>query len=433
MHIILIVEISTMSAPCVAQDMTAREFYQDSLHRHIWVEGCAELDCRFNYAQGSSTIYTDFENNSRELSQLEEFLRSALAHPNLHIERIRLTGYSSVEGNYHQNELLARQRVEGFYQYLRVHYPELHRYPHDIAWVTEDWDGLSKLVKASVLYEREEVLEIIRKVRSYDTRKELLVRLNGGRAYREMERIMFPKLRRVEIRIEYGVAPVAQEWKPTITNEPVVNDKPAIVDEPIIEDEPISLEHIANGRDAESPSPRTAETRFALKTNLLAWAGVMPDFVQTAPVANVALEYYINRSFSIELGAAYSYWNYNNNAAFQGISGYRVESHYRFPFVSERLWGYLGPYFRIGDYDTQNSELTTQNSTGDYRDVGLSAGLTFSIVGSLGLEIGARAGYVKTKAALYTREAGENWFDEYKPYNKMKVTDLNISLIYRFR
>jgi hypothetical protein len=203
---------------------------------------------------------------------------------------------------------------------------------------------------------------------------------------------------------------------------------------------------------------------FTLKTNLLLFAGVQSDFRYTAPVANAALEYYIDDRWSVEAGAMYSYWRYNANREFQGISGYRLEPRYRLGVFQEqlghsRLGVYLGVYGRFGDYDKRtidNGQLTidnydaaqtinkqrsalanydaaqTTNYTGKYWDAGLSAGFTVNLVGGLGLEVGLRGGYVRSSpSSKYIREGDYNWFESSREYRKVRVTDLNMSLIYR--
>jgi hypothetical protein len=191
----------------------------------------------------------------------------------------------------------------------------------------------------------------------------------------------------------------------------------------------------------QTASPRI---RFALKTNLLLLAGVQSDFKYTTPTANLALEYYITDHWSIEAGAMYSYWHYNSGREFQGVSGYRLEPRYRYAFPGDRFEAYLGVYGRMGDYDSKSvdsSQLTvdsdngvqpTVNYTGDYWDAGLSAGVSIRLIGNLGLEAGVRAGYVSSDPYKYTRDNYYNWFDSRWIYWKVGITDLNLSLFYRF-
>jgi hypothetical protein len=308
--------------PCTGQVVE-----RDSLFRRISSRMSAEFSCHFTYAQGSGKISSGLGNNAAELKRLDAFVSRALAHPDLSISRIRLTGYCSIEGSYARNEVLAIERVEGFYAYLREHYPQLYRCPHDQAWVIEDWDDLSRLIRESRLNEREEVLDIARKVRTCDEREALLQKLNGGRPWLFMERELFPQLRRVEVRVEYKIAspvrePVAEARAPaTIEASPQPSPEkretiPAISSS-LWSSFPSSC--LGEGRDKASSS-------FALKTNLLLLADVQSDLTYTTPVPNAALEYYIDDYWSVELGAMLSNWRrLTSRREFQGISGYRLE------------------------------------------------------------------------------------------------------------
>jgi hypothetical protein len=464
---------------------------EDSLSRHISREMSAEFSCHFTYAQRDGAISFELESNTAELEKLDVFIRRALSHPTLFISRILLTGYNPIEGAYAHNELMARLRVEQFDLYLRKYHPKLNLYPHDLAWVAEDWDDLSKRIKASPLSEREEILTIIRKVPVYDTREELLMKLNGGKSWLFMERELFPASRRVELKIEFTDKPhntnLLTTDKPTsasphaaLAHNPMASPQPSPKESELGHAASDSLfleegrgEAIEEGRSEAVPAVRTA--RFALKTNLLLWAGVQSDLSITTPVVNAALEYYITSHWSVEVGAKYSYWRYNSLKEFQGISGYRLESRYHF-FPNDRFGIYLGLYGRFGDYDLQTvrssqftingsqltvngSQLTiysspftvdnaaqpnyqysiinfqfnnTLNYTGDYWDAGLSAGISIRLVGNLGLEAGARAGYIHSDALKYTRDNYDNWFDSRWKYRKVRITDLDLNLIYKF-
>jgi len=513
--------ILLLTIPGIAQETTVSPYYQDSLLRHISREGSAELSCYFTYSRGRSGIDAQLNNNANELARLDHFLRFTLEQPELHIERIRLTGYSSVEGSYSHNELLARERVESLYLHLSQHYPGLGHYPFDMAWVAEDWTGLAKLARESGINELTEINEIIRKIPSFDERETLLVKLNGGRAYREIENTIFPRLRRVEIEVIYtgnasqpkelkepAFAPWSAELPRLVQRDPIMNadsldkaldefldqlkkefqsnvethgvrleqgheeyqgyegheiNKINEISEPIEvtsnKEEVISNKEsdiknettnemnrreqtsFANTTTQSPPPSSRGGATFALKTNLLSWAGVQSDFSYVAPVANLALEWYVTPSWSVELGASYAYWRYNDNKEFLGHSGYRLEPRYRFALIGNWFGGYLGAYGRVGDYDRQTLTLLDPQGdleaapcrTGKYWDAGISAGLNVRLFAGWALELGARYGYVSTDVMMYTKEGSINWYDGKEAYSKTRVTDLNVSLIYRFR
>jgi hypothetical protein len=434
------------------------------------------LSCYFTYPQGSSAIFPGLGDNAAELERLDAFVAQALSYPDLSISRIRLTGYCSVEGGAVRNEALSYERVEGFYRYLYGHYPRLSRYPYDRAWVGEDWDGLSEYIKSSPISEREEVLEIIRVVREYDDREALLAKLNGGQAWLFMEREIFPRLRRVELRIEYGTKAGVSQFSPVERMEGRAASDVRSTGEnwetPDKESDAArssslrSTAHEASPRPKASPrpSPKEREENHAassspsplervgvrlLKTNLLLWAGVQSDFSHTTPVANVALEYFITPDWSVEAGVLYSYWRFNSNREFQGVSGYRLEARRRLAFPDDRFGAYLGLYGRVGDYDRRTLDLgqwtvdnpdagddddfpqSTLNYTGNYWDAGVSAGFTLRLAGNLGLEAGVRAGYVSSRVTRYVRVYDHNLYRSERGYHKLNVTDLNLSLVYK--
>lgn len=437
------------SIPCISGTVatggsTSGGFFsKDSLYDHISQERCADLVCRFMYMQNSNTIQRELGANAFELERLSAFVREALDYPGLSISRVSLTGYSSIEGDYAHNEVLSRERVEHFYTYLCERFPELYRFPHDMAWVAEDWKGLSDRVKVSSINEREEILDIIRNVRIFDDREVLLMRLNGGHAYRLLETDFFPWLRRVELRIEYKNLPA--DKAPTASDPIIYN---------VLDEKESDFRHnrsLALAREKNmiydwkcKARSNTSDYRFALKTNALLWAGILPDLKHTAPVVNAALEYRFSNHWSAELSGMYSYWYFNSRREFQGISGYGLEPRYRYILPGNVMEIYGGIYGRIGDYDKRTPyelpeeekaamDNDTDNYTGEYWDAGVSAGLHLRLLGNWGLEVGARVGYLKTKAIRYIMDGKYNWYESEHPYGRLRMTGLNLNLVYRFK
>jgi hypothetical protein len=419
----------------------------DSVAKHV---------CRFAYPLGSAEIRLELGNNAQVLARLDSFIRSAVINSQLHIRRIRLAGYCSIEGSYAFNERLAYDRVDSFRDYLSVNYPGLYRYPVDIVWVPEDWGGLAKLVRDSELNEKEEAIKIIHKIRAFDAREALLAKLNNGMPYWYMKRFLFEQLRRVEIEIEYENFPLRQLYdkndpliyqvlEKTLLPEPLNRVETEVVSKPA---ETPAVKRTPAKEEAEEPEAPSGKRVFeheylkkpqwAVKTNLLLLAGVQADLSYTAFTPNFALEYYISDHWSVEFGAMYAHWRYNNGREFHGISGYRLEPRYRigFPFPNDRIGAYVGLYGRVGDYDRQISDddaKPTVNHTGRYWDAGMSAGLTFFFGRNVGMEMGARAGYLSTNPMRYAVGEGYKVFERNEPsYRKMKITDLNVSFIYRF-
>lgn len=448
-HITFLVSTLLPIALCIAQ--VSPVDFRDSLYHQISLGGYAREVFRLTYDLNSSEILYGMGNNNIELTRLASFVQSVLSYPEGEIERIRLTGYSSVEGYYSTNESLARERAYSLLHYLRIHFPEFTHYRCDVAWVSEDWEGLSQLVKNSRLYEREEVLEIIRKIPIFDGRESLLMFLNGGRAYREMERTMFPLLRRVELEVEYSSHTIEAPVRSTGEGGGILSAGLAgEIADSVVERLSPRLDtllrnwprRLADSLPAQGEVPverRSGRRLFSLKTNLLSWIGIMPDFEHTTYLGNIALEYYITPRWSVELGAMYSYWKYNNEKEFQGISGYYLEPRWWVPLFSGITDLYLGPYIRLGDYDIRRINKTngqaddTESYTGRYRDFGLSTGFYIYLTPAWGIELGARSGYIHSGSTEYTPRDGTNWLVGRKGYYRLRLTGLNVSLVYRFR
>jgi len=183
-------------------------------YRAAILDGESQLNCYFaypgqvpavHYPQGRSVFITGIDMNAMELSVLDDFIRGALSDSMVYVRRIRMIGYCSIEGEYSQNERLARRRAEGMRDVLRSSYPELETFPITVSWVPEDWETLYNLVNESDLSEREEIKAIIQKNKMHATGKDLLRKLNGGKPYKQLTEQFLPLLRRVEICVEYDV------------------------------------------------------------------------------------------------------------------------------------------------------------------------------------------------------------------------------------
>jgi hypothetical protein len=303
-------------------------------------------------------------------------------------------------------------------------------------------------------------LEIIRKVPAFDTREALLAKLNGGHAWFYLSRDIFPQLRRVELLFEFSATPDNRPL-PTNTHTNTYNNidiaaHPSGGAQMGTENglwrtnsydtgnssRPQYAGGSRYGSGGDSSRLWISSAGFVFKTNLLLAAGIQSDFSYTIPAINGALEYRIDVHWSVEFGMIYSYWHYNSRREFQGVSGYRLEPRYRLGLWNGRFGIYSGLYGRSGDYnvrraqetgDTDDTALPTRNHTGKYWDAGVSLGVTFKLVGGLGLEAGIRCGYVSSSPYKYILDEDQIPRIESRwKYSKVGITDLNISLTYQF-
>jgi hypothetical protein len=159
------------------------------------------------FHQGSDRVDPDYRGNYRSLvdllSVIEEIRRSADSE----IDRIAITGFASPEGTHEANLRLSQRRAESMRRVIEQNAPALAGQIRTYAG-GEDWEGLRKLVAASDVPSKEEVLRIIDTVPVWDAvrqrgRKGELMRLGGGDIYRYLTRTIFPELREATFIVVY--------------------------------------------------------------------------------------------------------------------------------------------------------------------------------------------------------------------------------------
>lgn len=115
---------------------------------------------------------------------------------------ITVTGYSSPEGSYNANDIIAKRRALALKKYLETVYdPALVEIRTE--WIAEDWDGLADMVRASKMIDKDKVLDIIDNVDIFKGREAKLKYLSSGAPWRYMMNAFFPTLRCASCRIGY--------------------------------------------------------------------------------------------------------------------------------------------------------------------------------------------------------------------------------------
>lgn len=157
-----------------------------------------------DYPLGKDDIYPDYKNNRKEINKIDRIL-SPLSNSRFStIDRIQVRGYSSPDGPYGENERLAQARSRLFAGYIRNAY-SLPRSRIEVSSVAEDWEGLKELLLQAQPPYTDAALRIIRKYGIFNGREKQLMDLQGGAPYKDMLRRFFPKLRRIEVVVEYNI------------------------------------------------------------------------------------------------------------------------------------------------------------------------------------------------------------------------------------
>ncbi len=169
---------------------------------------------------GKADILTDFRNNFKELSKIQEAINQLKANSNAVITSINLKGFASPEGSYSTNEKLSEQRAQALKKYLQNEY----NYPNgmfNVTSVAEDWDGLRALVEASGLDEKQAILNVIDDSSDKDAKERKLKTIKGGSAYRILLQEYFPQLRYVDYRLNFTIRAFSvEEGKEIVKTSP---------------------------------------------------------------------------------------------------------------------------------------------------------------------------------------------------------------------
>lgn len=159
-----------------------------------------------DYPLNKYDIFPDFRNNRHELNKIDSILSPLLDNGYTEIGKISIRGYASPDGPYKHNELLSSNRSQHFMNYVKNTY-RLPERLFTVSSVAEDWDGLVSLLEQTGPPYKKEALNTIRRYGIFEGREAELMKLPGD-IYKKMYRQLFPRLRRIEVAVDYSVARV---------------------------------------------------------------------------------------------------------------------------------------------------------------------------------------------------------------------------------
>ena len=409
----------------------------------------AKLEGHLSYPLNKSFVLYDFSNNINEINSLHSYITRTLNDPLISICRIEITGYSSPEGSFEQNEKLAAQRAESLKNYLRPFFVETEI---ETTCVPEDWDGLVEALRNADYPELEKVQAIASSDLSAEQKEKKLKKLPHS-IYKELSRNYFPLLRRATLVIrskrneEPDPAGSATVINPLVreqnTEEGYVNAQRnhmnyrnsglyrQNVQNALLVDR-YGNSYCGSKRRKNAYSTLLADDftpTIAVGTNLLEWAGFRPDFSHTTVIPNIYVEYYFLKRWSAKAAFSYCDWSYSDGNRYQGLSSYSVEPRFWWKNDGKYRGLFLGVYGQLGDY---NQKCPIENYTGKYYSGGLSVGYLFPLYKGLAVEVNVRAGYRHATVKKY--EANEECSDLCREYdkNEFTITGSFLNLLYRF-
>ena len=249
--------------------------------------------------------------------------------------------------------------------------------------------------------------------------------LAGGRPYRWLIKNIFPKLRyALTVSAQYVTVdePVARE----AANSEIPVKQP-VFDGQVTAVESADTAEAVPGADAPTLSEPTPDVkpdtdtpwrRWALKTNLLYYAALMP---------NIEAEYLCSDRWSVALEANVAW--YSRESAFKT---YRIafgspEVRY-WPIVRKQWNGmYVGAFAGGAFFDLENGGSGYQ---GPCAFTGLSIGYMWKIGRHLSLEAGLGAGYMRIHAKKYVPMDGHYVYMQTKNIDYFGPLKLKLSLVW---
>lgn len=166
------------------------------------------VELNINFPVNITEVRPTYMNNPAELARADSLIHYLNGNQHININGVNIKGYASPEGSYANNERLAKGRSEGFKRYMANAYPQNQFIRNATTlWVPEDWEGLAKLVRESNIPNKDEVLNVVLdRNMSPDTKEEVLKKIGQwSYVYKPILDEMFPKLRRIELRVDYTV------------------------------------------------------------------------------------------------------------------------------------------------------------------------------------------------------------------------------------
>lgn len=369
-------------------------------------------------------VDSEYMDNRRTLSHLDEIF----TNQNLivKIDSLNIFSFASPEGNRAYNERLARQRSTAVKSYLEKKYPYFGKYHIHLHPQGENWKELRHLIESDPnMPNRDEALQVIDTNTDSERCKALLMKLNGGVPYHYIHTHLLHCLRSAAlcmVWIRQGSLPALPSA--TYISPDSMKTKTVTKAFPSDDRENDNLTPYPQELSAASPHHRPL---FALKTNLLFDAALMP---------NVEIEVPIGNRWSVNGEYMFPWWlmdgdKYSLQILAGGLEGRYWLGSRKNRMNREVLTGhFLGLYAGGGKYDLQ---WDTNGYQGEFFiAAGISYGYAHKIARNLHLEFNIGIGLLRTDYRHY--HARDNYktllWQENGKYTWFGPTKAKISLVW---
>ncbi|MDE6498544.1 MAG: DUF3575 domain-containing protein [Muribaculaceae bacterium] len=379
------------------------------------------------FRQGSRYFDPSLDGNRRAMDRFVEQVRDAAAAGD--IDRIVVSGYASPEGLNAANERLARNRCEEVVKYI------IKNTGVDASGIVSEaggvaWARLRRLVAENPdVPRREKVLDIIDNTpvwvynaqgRIVDGRKKQLMDLAGGRPYNWLLEHVFPQLRNAVAVSLYLKESTPSDLSDVSDRSDLSDQSDNAVEEVIAEEIPVMIEE---EEEIIAPASRPKLRNFALKTNLLFDAALMP---------NLELQWQFNRHWSVAVEGDVAWWSRPSANKYYRLAVISPEVRYHIAPRGILHGMYAGVFGGGGWYQLANGKNDGKGNHGEGYMAGLSFGYMWPISRCLSLEAGVGAGFMHARNREYLPVGDHKLYLRTKSINYFGPLKLKLSLAWRF-
>lgn len=188
---------------------------------------CLNSEFYIRYQINLSNLAPNFADNAAELNKLSEFIASVDNNELKKISSIDIVGYASPDGVKSQNEALARKRAMSLRNYISKHC-NTTCCSGETKGVALPWSNIEKPLESSRLESKESMIELVES----DQKQSIIeAKLRDGKGWDYIKSTILPKMRYVDVTINYDNYKVVVTRTPDVAVEvvEVERDKRATV------------------------------------------------------------------------------------------------------------------------------------------------------------------------------------------------------------
>lgn len=372
---------------------------------------------RIYYHVGRSSLDSVLRDNGVRLQEFGKRLETFRTDTTCRMQSVLITSGASPEGGAAINKRLAKERAANITSFLRRN-AELDTLRFETSIHNVDWCGLEKLVMASDMPYRQEVLDIlhntpewvIRNGRVVDSRQRQLGMLAGGQPWHYMEEHFFPELRYSAVSIVWDIAPkIVPVFEPIIPKDTIyMRDTIWLYDTVYVE---VPVEALKK------------PFYMALKTNMLYDAALVP---------NIGVEFYLGKGWTIGGNWMYAWWNSDRKHNYWRIYGGELDVRKYFGKRAKEkpLTGHhLGVYGGIVTYDFELGSTGYLGDKWSYH-AGIEYGYSLPIAKRLNIDFGLGIGYLGGEYKKYVPKDSHYVWQATKQRRWFGPTKAEVSLVW---